>query len=207
MSTIASLGGKGGIGKTTTANHLAKVLTDLGFTVRILDTDPQGSSRRWAKTAARSGEALNWEVQGADVTDITLDDRDPRLDEDVDFVIIDTPPGNPAIINAAIEVSDLAIICMTPGPDDFQQASTLLKTIGDNEAAVLITDVDRRTSWWKEPLNYFEKKGLPAFATVIPHLDIYKQSFGTVPTHLEDYTELWNEISSSLPDLVPTRGE
>lgn len=45
MKTIAVLNQKGGSGKTTVATHLARALQLAGYSVLLIDSDPQGSSR------------------------------------------------------------------------------------------------------------------------------------------------------------------
>src|SRR4051812_6334711 len=46
--TIAVVGRKGGIGKTTVAVHLAGELATQGRRVALIDADPQGSANQWA---------------------------------------------------------------------------------------------------------------------------------------------------------------
>jgi chromosome partitioning protein len=48
MKTIAILSGKGGSGKSTIALHLAVAAELRGYSVAVLDIDPQASAATWA---------------------------------------------------------------------------------------------------------------------------------------------------------------
>lgn len=208
MTTITTAGIKGGIGKTTTTNSLAGILANLGYSVIVYDADPQGSSYRWHKLAKKAGEDLPWEVVRVTVTDFdefAAKDPDAIIHvDDVDFALIDTPPGNSEIINAAVDMSDLSLICMTPGKDDFQQATKLVRLLGDANYVILLTSVDRRTNDWKSFYNYFEGEGFPIFDTIIPFLKKHRDAFGTNPSDPEDYPQLWAEIAENFPTLIPS---
>ena len=47
MSIISVLNPKGGSGKTTISTNLARSLHELGHSVLMVDSDPQGSARDW----------------------------------------------------------------------------------------------------------------------------------------------------------------
>ncbi|MFD2848981.1 AAA family ATPase, partial [Dietzia aerolata] len=55
MATITIANAKGGVGKTTTAIYLAAAAVADGYTVEVLDTDPQASALDWAAGAAGAG--------------------------------------------------------------------------------------------------------------------------------------------------------
>ena len=44
---------KGGCGKTTTAMNLAGVFTKIGYSVLVVDADPQKSALRWSRVRKR----------------------------------------------------------------------------------------------------------------------------------------------------------
>lgn len=110
---------KGGVGKTTLAVGLAETLSQAsGTPALLLDLDPQGSATRWAETAnllshveplvARSPGQL------------------PRLIrqavKNYDWVVIDTPPGDIGIVDAAIGEADIVLIPSKPTTMDLPQA-------------------------------------------------------------------------------------
>lgn len=49
MKTVLVAGSKGGVGKTTVATHLAAHAALSGQNTVLIDSDPQGSSMRWAE--------------------------------------------------------------------------------------------------------------------------------------------------------------
>ena len=52
MRVLTVAGLKGGVGKTTSAVHLAHALARRGSRVLLVDTDPQGSALTWSEQAA-----------------------------------------------------------------------------------------------------------------------------------------------------------
>lgn len=112
MAIIAVTGRKGGIGKSTLTGNLAAELVELGYTVRVLDTDPQRSLVTWASL----GEGLLAQISEA------VDTAHPELfkaavqraAKAAQLVFIDTPP---AFADPALLASLLADIVLLPaGP-------------------------------------------------------------------------------------------
>lgn len=100
---------KGGVGKTTTSMMLAMAAHRAGHDVEVWDADPQGSATLWAMTSEDAGEPLPFEVRAANVAQLRRVESSGRV-PDADMVIIDTPPGDPAVVQAAIDVADLVVI-------------------------------------------------------------------------------------------------
>jgi chromosome partitioning protein len=102
LPIIAVTGRKGGIGKSTITANLAAELAGLfGYSVAVLDTDPQRSLKAWAGL----GEGLLAKV--VEPVEATRPDAFRRTVEKAvqraDLVLIDTPPGfaDPALLAAA----------------------------------------------------------------------------------------------------------
>ena len=111
---IAVTGRKGGIGKSTIIGNLAGEFAAVGWTVAVLDTDPQQSLCQWAKL----GEGLLSRVTLPVATD------DPgRFQQAIvaakataQLVLVDTPPAftNPALLAALL--ADMVLLPAGPSP-------------------------------------------------------------------------------------------
>ena len=81
MKTLAIVSQKGGVGKTTIAVHLAVAAAKNGYSVAIIDLDPQATAAQWsdwraeadpnpvvtgppAGTAENPVETLGWRATG-----------------------------------------------------------------------------------------------------------------------------------------------
>ena len=106
---ISVVNTKGGVGKTTTSMMLAMAAHRAGHDVEVWDADPQGSATLWAMTSEDAGEPLPFEVRAANVAQLRRVESSGRV-PDADMIIIDTPPGDPAVVQAAIDVADLVVI-------------------------------------------------------------------------------------------------
>lgn len=114
MRVLALASHKGGAGKTILATHLAVAAHRAGEgAIALVDLDPQGSLADW------------WDARHDD--DLALAETHiARLAIDLDqlrkrgfqLVILDTPPANPMIAQAAIQHADLTVIPYRPSPLD-----------------------------------------------------------------------------------------
>lgn len=78
---IAIANQKGGVGKTTTAINLATALSAVGQRVLLVDLDPQGNATTGLglRRAAIKRSAYDVMLADADVTDVAMETRVPRL--------------------------------------------------------------------------------------------------------------------------------
>lgn len=116
MRTLVVANQKGGVGKTTLAGHLAVEAERAGAgPVALLDTDPQGSLSAWwnerqATTPVFAEAAL--EALGAQLADLDA--------AGIQLVVIDTPPAVSQRIQIVLNVADLVLIPVRPGPHDLR---------------------------------------------------------------------------------------
>lgn len=109
---------KGGAGKTTIAAHLATAFSQRGKRTAIIDIDPQASLSTWHR--------FREEKFGEDYTGLTclasngfkLQSEIAALQDDVDVIIIDSPPHIEADARSAIRCADLIILPVQPSPTD-----------------------------------------------------------------------------------------
>lgn len=177
MKVISVLNQKGGSGKTTIATHLARAIQLKGFSVLLVDSDPQGSSRDWA--------AVNPEnpvpVVGIDRPTI---ERDLKRIADKDYVIIDGAPQAADLAISAIKASDIIIIPVQPSPYDIWATSDLVDLVkqriemtdGKLKAAFIVSRAIKGTKIGKEISTALTDYQLPVLETCINQRVIYPTS-------------------------------
>lgn len=193
--TVANL--KGGTGKTTTAFHLAAGLSRRGERVLLVDADSQGSALSWSETA---GEELTFTVVGLPVKDIHR-----RVKEEFagsyEHTVIDTPPGEPAVVRSALLAADEVIFPISPALLDIDRIRPTLELIAEVEPLsefrvwALLTRVRRGTRSAKAARETIEGElGFRTFAGEIPLLEAYATSFGLAVDGGSDYDEVLGEL-------------
>ncbi|MGP7815521.1 MULTISPECIES: ParA family protein [Glutamicibacter] len=194
-TTIALVQTKGGVGKTTSSIYLACALIDLGYTVELWDTDMQGSATEWAEDAHDAGTPLPFPVEIVNIAKLKrLAGKSAK-----DFVIIDTPPGDPATIDAAIKAADVVIMPTEPAVMDLKRlVATNANLPTDTARIALFTKVNEQTVALRDSLEYLEDSDLALFNTRIKHRQAFKTIPGEIPADLMGYEEVAKELMEAL---------
>ena len=150
---IAILNGKGGVGKTTSTINIATAIQRKGFSVAVVDTDPQGSISNW----------FDEEKCAFDLTEAASEKEVYQVRKSLksyDYVIIDGAAAISAISSAAVMVSDLVVIPVTPSPLDLEARFLITKKIPHSKMLAVLKDS-------------IEDTGVPAFRTSISQRQAY----------------------------------
>jgi chromosome partitioning protein len=108
MKTIAIISQKGGVGKTTIATALSVAFEEGGLAVALIDLDPQASACFWSDRRVAAGRST---FPVRDVNHNRLAHALAALGRaGADVVLIDCPPQQRDIADAAIEAADLVLV-------------------------------------------------------------------------------------------------
>ena len=122
MQTIVLATQKGGSGKSTLAIGLALAAIEAGHTVRLIETDSQGTLSNWQSRRPYAEPIVEPVYVAGDV-----EQRLQKLDRDgVTLTIIDTPAGISAATTSAIRYADLCLIPSRPSLADLEATAATL---------------------------------------------------------------------------------
>lgn len=177
-SIFAVANPKGGSGKTTVAIILAGEFAKHGYSVAIVDADPQGSSYQWHASSVARGLS----PQGVDLVraadEAALAHAVERL-AGYDVVVIDTPGYYGEVLVQATLRADLVVL---PCKVHTFDASQVVRTIRNLEQhadkaelpmsqhRVLFNEydsIDRNTRPLREVVAYLDSERVPVCATAL----------------------------------------
>lgn len=166
--TVASY--KGGVGKTTTAIHLAAYLNTLAPAL-LLDGDQTRNATSWA----RRGKDFPFRVAPID--------QAAKLAREFEHIVIDTGQRpSPEDLQAAAEGCDLMVVPAIPSAldtDGLGQTIRALQAIKGAKFKVLLTrvapDASREAAELRELLDSI---GAPMFCSSIPRLKAFEKAAG-----------------------------
>jgi chromosome partitioning protein len=141
---------KGGVGKTTTAVYLAAVAVERGYDpVVLIDADRQASSAEWLEERPLEGVAV---VEAPSERTLTR-----AMGKHDGMGVVDTPPGDERLVQAAINSADAVVIPTRAGGVEFARVAVTLGMIPTgtprgiviSSARLGTNDLEETIAWWK----------------------------------------------------------
>ena len=194
---VSVIGAKGGTGKTTSAVFLATYYARRGHKVTLIDLDPQGSATDWADRAEDAEDLLPFEVEVGNAKRLERVARRARGRRG-ELVVLDTPPGSPQVIDAAIEASDFVVVPTRHTGADAARVWEALPSLEGKDYAVLITSARLGTRSLEAFISVLDEQQVPRFRSVIPLRESVADAYGTTPTKFEGYENVAQEIQEAL---------
>jgi chromosome partitioning protein len=141
---------KGGVGKTTTAVYLAAAAGRGRGPVVLVDADPQAASAEWYDADPIDGVEL---LEGPSVRTVSK-----AMNQEDGIVVVDTPPGEGTVVQAALVRADAVVIpTRAGGVEPNRVVATLAMTPSNIPAGVVIcsarlgtNDLEATVDWWTE---------------------------------------------------------
>jgi chromosome partitioning protein len=129
----------------------------------------------------------------------------PDLAADYEHVIVDTPPGDTAIIRSAVLAVPLVIVPVSATGLDIDRLAPTWDILSDLEpthplglqVGVLLTRVRRGTRSRAEAREVLADLGYPLLDTEIPLSEYYAGQFGAMPGDFGAYEDLLTELKNS----------
>lgn len=194
--TVAGL--KGGVGKTTSAVHLAHgFAVAAGARVLLLDADPQGSALSWSEQA---GGFPGVQVVALPVKD--LHRRAADLGTGYAWVVIDTPPGDLAISASAVRAATDVLLPLPPATIDIDRLRPTLELLAEMDPLrpepiaprVMLTRVRAGTVNARAARQVLDSIGLDVLTAEVPLREAFAGAFGSPVTDIGEYAAVVDEL-------------
>jgi chromosome partitioning protein len=150
MTNVVVASVKGGVGKTTTSVYLAAAAVERGHEpVLLVDADRQASTAEWLEQRP---------VEGLTVVEAPSERTLARALSRYDGIaIVDTPPGDQRLLQAAVAAADAVVIPTRAGGVEYSPALLTLELVPARTPRGIVicaarlgtNDLDEAIAWWR----------------------------------------------------------
>lgn len=151
---------KGGVGKTTSTVYLAAVAAARGHVpVVVVDADRQASAAEWLEEQP---------VDGVEVVEAPSERTLARAMRAEDgTVVVDLPPGDERLVQAAIGAADAVVIPTRAGGVEYARvAYTLSMLPNKTPRGIVITAARLGTNDLQETIDWWKAENVPVWGVV-----------------------------------------
>lgn len=180
---------KGGVGKSTTACHLAAMFALKGPTL-LIDADPQASAASWAAWRREAGREPS--PTTTCLTGKAVLSEGKSLSAGFKHCVVDAGGRDSAGLRSALLLSSLAIVPVGASNLDAAAMTDLLEIVEmskdynpDLVVRVLLMRIDPRTKDTGDMLKYLTESGLTVMQTRICERVAYRRAIGEGATVAE----------------------
>lgn len=173
---------KGGVGKTTTAVHLATMLARTERTL-LIDGDPQASSASWA--AWRRESKRDPSPTTTCLTGKAILSEGKTLSDGFAHTVVDAGGRDSVGLRSALLLARQAIVPVGASNLDAAAMTDLLEVIEmakdynpDLQVRILLTRIDPRTRDTADMLGFLHEQKLPVLATRVCERVAYRRAIG-----------------------------
>jgi chromosome partitioning protein len=173
---------KGGVGKTTTAVHLATMLARTGLTL-LIDGDPQASAASWAawrREAAREPSPTTTCLSGKAILA-----EGKTLAGGFRHTVVDAGGRDSTGLRSALLLASQAIVPVGASNLDAAAMTDLLEVIEiakdynpELRVRILLTRIDTRTRDGAEMLEFLQEQKLPVLNARVCERVAYRRAIG-----------------------------
>lgn len=218
---ISWAGQKGGAGKSTLAIATAAEFHRLGYRTLLVDADVQGTAATWGAVAMENAEEQGEEGEAYTFpTVITMREnlhlQLPGIAAGFDVTIIDCPGRIDSMQRAALLVSDMALIPVTPDTSDVWALHGTLELIDQArrrhrtlDARLVINKIRAGTLEAGSARELLEPTDIPILETTIGQRMTYGRysGFGLGVVEYEPAGKAAEEIQSLVQEIIKIRSE
>ena len=162
---ISAVCEKGGPGKTTVVTNLAVEFTNMGMKTLVVDLDPQRSSILWGQTRERANEEAGEGERLVEVPTLYLEGSSittalPRIAQDYDVVLVDTPGRDDAHMRSALTLSDLTLVVFAVGGVDYAHLNHTLDVVRQAQRVRMVHEPERERLQARVVMNKTRRRSI-----------------------------------------------